>query len=161
MAAELATILTSTDAQRLEEAEGLVRDYCGWHIAPSRSEVLTLDGTGNRILPLPSLHVTAVASITEEGRTVALSTVDISASGYIKRDTAWSCKPGSIVVTLTHGYTPVPPGVSGLVKRLAQQGVNNPNGASRIKDGPFEEAYSQMVLSTADELVLGPYRILP
>ena len=36
MAAELATSLTpANDNERLEQAESVVRDFCGWHIAPS------------------------------------------------------------------------------------------------------------------------------
>lgn len=161
MPAELATSLTSTDAERLEEAEGLVRDYCGWHIAPEREDDIVLDGTGNRILPLPSLHVVSVEDITDDGRTVAQAEVDVSASGYIKRSCAWTGKPGGITLTLTHGYETVPPGVASIVKRLAQIGVSNPGGAARIQDGPFSEAYGAMALTAADELALGPYRILP
>ena len=39
-------------------AQAAVRAYCGWHIAPSLSETLVLDGTGARAFILPTLHLT-------------------------------------------------------------------------------------------------------
>ena len=42
-------------------AQGAVRRYCGWHVAPSITETLRLDGYGGRVLTLPSKHITAIA----------------------------------------------------------------------------------------------------
>ena len=61
MPAELATSLAPTEADRLLQAEALVRGYCGWHIAPSRSETITVRTFGGTSVMLPSLLVTEVA----------------------------------------------------------------------------------------------------
>ena len=44
-------------------AQGAVRRHCGWHVAPSVTETLRVDGYGGRTLILPSKHVTAIASV--------------------------------------------------------------------------------------------------
>ena len=64
---ELASELVSAPEDRLAQAEAMVRAWCGWHIAPERDEVLTLDGPGGAHLTLPSLHVVDVASVVENG----------------------------------------------------------------------------------------------
>ena len=68
---DLAYSATADEAQRLEQAEAEVRGYCGWHIAPSVTEEIKVEGDGGQVLLLPSLYVTAVASVTDEdGNTV-------------------------------------------------------------------------------------------
>lgn len=159
MAAELANSLTVTEARRLEQAEAEVRRFCGWHIAPEREDVvLTLNGTGSSILPLPSLHVTGVTSIVEDGVEVDLATVDWSESGWIeKRCGTWCRKPRSVVVTLSHGHSPIPPDVEGAVIALAQVMIDTNGSVARIQDGPFSESYRETAAIAAS---LSAYRIL-
>src|SRR4051812_23456089 len=98
-----------------DQAVAFVQTYCGWHIAPSVTETLTLDGGGGNVLVLPSLYVTDVAAITENGITLdpALD-YQWSEAGMVRRSWAtgywsgysgrwWSCEYRSITVELTHG----------------------------------------------------------
>src|SRR5690348_6332029 len=126
MTAELAASLTATEADRLLQAEALVRAFCGWHIAPSRTEVVTLAGTGGRTLTLPSLHVTAVASVTSDSDP-ALTTDDYdwSPAGVLTARTyPWSGR--AIAVSLTHGYDTPPAEVTAVVQAVAQRALDNP-----------------------------------
>lgn len=171
MAAELATSLAATEAERLEQAEALVRGFCGWHVAPLREDdVLTVDGTGSSILPLPSLKVVGISSIVEDGIAVDLSTVTWSASGWIKkRYGRWTCEPGGVVIILDHGHETVPAEVTAIVQAIAQRGIDNPGSLVRTQDGPFSETFAQtgfnqttpISLLDSEKLDLGPYRILP
>lgn len=142
MPAELYTALAATEAQRLEQAEALVRNFCGWHIAPSR--VVTdskIRGTGGATLLLPSLHVTAVSSVTDN-ETVLTVEDDFtwSPAGVLTNKGHWSTD--LVTVTYTHGYTTVPPEVTAIVQAVAQRAIDNPGSMTRRTVGPFTDAYS-------------------
>jgi len=173
-----------------EQAMAAVRAYCGWHIAPSRDETLTLDGPGGTALVLPSLHVTDVVSVTENGTVLADGTdPDIPAdyswseAGIIQRGPAgqtawsgsWSCGVSlwtrelrGIVVELTHGYDEWPPELAGIINAVSQRMVDNPTGLEQQTVGPFTEKYATSGgggagsgFAGADEAVLARYRLPP
>jgi hypothetical protein len=167
--AELAVTLAATEDERLEQAEALVRSYCGWHIAPSRVDAVeTLRGYGAQPLLLASLNVTAVASVVDDGTTLAL-TDDYTwqPNGVILRAGWWGT--GDVVVTYTHGYDDPPPEVTAVVQAVAQRAVDNPGSRPRDQIGPFAPTYSQtgsnqapaLALLDAEKAVLDPYRIPP
>lgn len=144
MAVELVNALVATDADRLLQAEAEVRGYCGWHIAPSRSETLTLDGSGSCTLLLPSLHVTSIVSITESGTLLDAADYAWSASGVVERvapGRAWSALPRSIVIELEHGWSTPPPDVAAIVQQLASR-LGHTAGLTSKTVGPFSESYA-------------------
>jgi hypothetical protein len=168
MSAELATSLVATEADRLMQAEAVVRSYCGWHIAPSREDEVTFKSAPftDSIL-LPSLHVTSIESVTEDGTTL----IDVddyiwSANGVITRY-HWRTAP--IVVAFTHGYEEPPADVTAIVQSVAQRAVNNPGSLVRTQDGPFSDTYSQtgfnqslpIALLDAEKTILDRYKIPP
>lgn len=162
MPAELATTLAATEVQRLEQAEALVRGFCGWHIAPSRTESVTVRGRGTKTLTLPTMHVTAVTSVTEDGRTL---TVDDdytwSAAGVLTRDGVWPVD-AKVVVAMSHGHAPIPAEVTAIVQAIAQRAVNNPGSMTRKQIGPFSEQYatdSALSLLESEREALRRYRI--
>lgn len=154
MPAELATSLTSTEAQRLEQAESLVRGFCGWHIAPSRTVTAAqIRGTGTSILLLPSLYITSVSAVTDDTTALTVETdFTWSASGVLTRVGHWSTK--YVTVTYTHGYAAVPPEVTAIVQAIAQRAVDNPGSRPRDQVGPFAESYSQVGSNQAPALAL-------
>jgi hypothetical protein len=167
--AELATTLAPTEDDRLLQAEALVRGYCGWHISPSREdiEVTFKTAVNGDVLLLPSLYVTAVSSITEDGvELVAVTDFDWAENGVLTRY-RWGSAP--VVVTFTHGYETVPPEVTAVVQAIAQRAVNNPGSLVRTQDGPFSDTYSQtgfnqslpLALLDAEKEILNRYRIPP
>ena len=112
--------LVGFDADAVDAAVGQVRDHVGWHIAPSATETVTLDGPGSDTLLLPSLLVTAVASVAENGMLLDPSTYDWSANGVVERIRGrWTGRRRGLVVSFTHGYTECPPAVRAVVQRLA------------------------------------------
>lgn len=131
-------VLSQADATARAEAE--VRAYCGWHVAPARTDTLTLDGPGSLALLLPSLHVTAVTSVTEDGTLVAATDYQWSESGVVRRTahaTSWSPWGAprwtdalrGLVITFTHGYTTWPLDVLSVVERLAARAVEASSGS--------------------------------
>lgn len=167
MPLELASGLASTEADRLLQAEALVRSYCGWHIAPSRADVVeTLRGTGSAPLLLQSLYVTAVSSIVDDGTALALTDDYLwNPNGTILRVGYWST--GDVVVTYTHGYDEPPADITAVVQAVAQRAVDNPGSSVRRQVGQVSDTYSQtgfnqalpMALLDAEKEILDKYRI--
>lgn len=160
MPLELAGGLVADEDERLLQAEAEVRDYCGWHIAPSREQTVTFAWPTGRRLMLPSLYVTEVSSLTVDG-VAQVEDVDfrVHQYGYIDRlgyDARWS---GEVVsVTFTHGYTTPPASVTKAVQALAQGAISTNGVVTRKTVGPFTDVYAL----PADTLAgLGAYRIVP
>ncbi len=156
---ELAESLTPADAdERLEQAEGIVRDYCGWHIAPSRTETVRIYGAplGSPIL-LPSMYVTAIVSVTDQGTLVDPAAYDFETAGILRRVDGWRWSDGLgvIEVVFTHGYDTVPPAVTRAVQSIASQSAN---GLKSKSAGPFSESYFND-LSPMDRASLSRYRL--
>ncbi len=64
--------LSSTDAEiqaALNSVSSAIRDYCGWHVAPTLTCTFTGDGEG-RLLMLPAMGITGVTSLTVNGEAV-------------------------------------------------------------------------------------------
>lgn len=153
---ELAYDLAASEADRLEQAEALVRGFCGWHIAPSRSETVTVDGSGGQILHVPTLHLTAVTSVVEDGTTVDLADLGVYPGGYIYRAAGWCGKRRAVVVTMTHGWDAAPAEVTGVVQAVAQRAVSNPKSQVNPSVGPFRDSNSATGSAESAALALLP-----
>src|SRR5215213_5938206 len=100
---------TEYDPNAILAAEDQVRDFCGWHVAPSRTETITLDGSGTELLLLPSTYVTAIGSICEDGVTLGSAYYSWSQDGVVEKLYGWwTRKRRGVQVTLTHGYPTCP-----------------------------------------------------
>jgi hypothetical protein len=155
---ELATDLAPSETDRIEQAEQAVRDYCGWHIAPSRTETVTFASPVGQRIMLPSLYVESVDSITVDGVALVAADYQVHRNGWIDRLPYASWWSGDVVeVTFTHGHATPPASVTAAVQALAQNAISGA-GLSRRTTGPFTEVYSL----PADLLAgLGAYRIVP
>lgn len=162
--AELAEDLTVDQDRRLEQAEGRVRAYCRWHIAPVRSgETYTLTAAAPLIL-LPTLRLVSIQSVVDENGVTLVADTDYKFTdwGAISRVTGgwggwWSA---GTVVTFTHGYDAVPPEVEAIVQALAQRAIDNPGGRIRTGDGAFSDTYATSSLTPDEKADLAPYRIV-
>lgn len=138
---DLATDLTPEDDDAaLEQAESIVRGFCGWVIAPEETVTVTVEWDGGCDLVLPSRFVTDVVSVTHLGS--AITGWRLTSSGMLK-GVSFPC--GAIVVEFTHGFAAdaVPPAVTRVVQSLAQR-IQSQSGAGGVKSrqvGPFAESY--------------------
>lgn len=160
---ELATSLSVTDAGRLLEAEAFVRSSCGWHIAPSRSEDIVLNGSGSPVLFLPTLWLTAIVGVVEDGVPVDLDTIEWSRAGELsKRTGRWTSRSRGVVVSVVHGHDPVPADVAGLVRSIARK-IPTATDGRQVKQrttGPFSESFGDVVdLLPSEAATLTRYRI--
>lgn len=149
------------------DASARVRAYCGWHIAPSVSEVFTVNGSGLFRQFLPTMFITDVASVTDSGVALDLTMVDWAAEGWLEwaqyspgyqRSYGWpglfSRRPRGVVASITHGYPTVPGEVVALVCSVVARQAASPSGVVREQAGAVSAQYSQVAPNVSGGLTL-------
>lgn len=140
----------SGDQQTLiDQATAEVRRYCGWHITPSVTESVTVDGSGHTFVSLPSLHVTAVTAVTENGVLLDSSSYEWSTIGQLWRPWPWTGHYRSVTASITHGFPDVPEDVRAVVLAVAARAKASPDGVTRRQTGAVSESYSQTGFNVA------------
>jgi hypothetical protein len=168
MPADIIDVTTGLDSQWwVRAAQGAVRRYCGWHVAPSVAETLRLDSYGGRALTLPSKHVTEIASIMVAGEDWA-DRCDWSEAGTVLlRSGYWPDAPGAVSVSLTHGWDVEDvPEVAALILTIGKRARSQPgiiasqsvNGASVSYQTAGGAPLSVSLLGIEKE-ALAPYRL--
>lgn len=122
--ADVDSYLSGDKQTRLDQVTAAVRAYCGWHVAPSVSEPVTVLGDGGSVLVLPSLHVTAVSSVVD-GDGDPVEGWSWHAEGVLTGRT-WT-RDTKYVVTLTHGHDEAPD-VAGVIAELVGARISYPSG---------------------------------
>lgn len=109
----------------LNGASGAVVEYCGWHIAPSVTENVIVDGSGTRFQPLPTLNLTALNTITEDGDAVDIDDIDWSVNGLVEKREwgTWTRRRRGVAANMTHGYAQGPSWVVTLICAVAARGL--------------------------------------
>jgi hypothetical protein len=141
---------TYSATQALDVASQAIRDHCGWSITQETGVVETLDGNCARSVWLKTKLLTAVASVTELGQALAVTTgFDWTDTGQLIRiGRRWTYRPRSVVVTYTHGYVTVPDSVKGVCLAAASRRYQNPESRRSYTVGGISESFS--VPSTGD-----------
>ncbi|MEQ1709453.1 MAG: hypothetical protein ABL864_14090 [Terricaulis sp.] len=143
-------------------ASGIIRSHCGWHIAPSAVETFTLDGPGTRTLAIPTLHLTAVASV--EIDSVTELDFTWSARGLIRRAlaAAWPSTFRSIEVTCTHGHATTPDAVRAVAISICRRQLANPEQLRQEAVAGYSVTYggdAAAALTSAERNILAVWRI--
>jgi len=148
-----------------QAAEMLVRGYCHWHVAPSISETLYVDGNGSRRLQLPSLYVTALSDVAVAGVPVPATEFQWTGDGLLLAVSGvWPVGYRNVAVTLTHGHEPAE--VGWIVRQIAERVTNAPDRAAviaslsvgnrQVQYRPFAGATGLMA---SEREALEPYRL--
>ena len=142
----------------LTAASEKVRRYCGWHVCPVVTETVTLDGPGGGLLKLPTLHMTGVTSVVEDGVSLDVSGLEWSENGLIRKD-RWTRKFRGVTVTFTHGFDSA--AVKSIVCRLAIGALSSPMGVKSESAGGQSVSYESALgaFSSDDLLTLAFYRL--
>lgn len=108
-------------------AQAAVRRYCGWHVAPSISETVTVDAYGGKALLVPSKHITELKSV-KIGETDVTDRVYFSKAGTLLiRGGWWPDLPGSVTVEMQHGYElEEVPDVAALILAIGKRAKSDP-----------------------------------
>lgn len=157
-----------TDAQ-VGAALGVVRAWCRWHVAPTRTETVTVDGSGGVELVLPSQRVTSVTEIRVDG--VVDPSVEWWGMGSLRRAAGFEDRPRLVEVDVVHGYDFVDaPELLMAVASIANR-IVGATGADGVTPGVEEKAIgsfrirwtaqstSQVSLTMSERIALEAYRI--
>ncbi|MFF4547262.1 hypothetical protein ACFY1J_24050 [Streptomyces sp. NPDC001406] len=148
-----------------------IRDALGWSVTQQAAVVETVDGPGTADLLLPTLHLTAVASVVEDGKTLAYPADYLwYERGKLTRMSggepiAWTGKRQGVVITHTHGYPDgAVPGVFRTVTlETAGRLAGNPGGLLKSRTvGRVAVAYADVRAAAAgvgDDPRLDFYRL--
>lgn len=132
------------DEQARDRAEAEVRAYCGWHVAPSRQEVLTVDGQDSRVVFLPTLRLTGLLSLSVNGDVLDLAGVEWSTTGQLRwgripTPTGWDGylrvpqgRLGGVVAEVVHGWDEWPLDVLSVIDRLASRTLSDPGNLVQV-----------------------------
>lgn len=131
-----------------------VRAICGWHVAPTVTETITLSWSPAGHYLLPSLKVWSVSSVTCAGLPVKFDWTPwggLWVSGTASP--AFGSRMRAVEVTLMHGYATCPEDVRAVVSRLARE--SSKRRARSETAGPFATVY----VEDETDLDLAPYRL--
>src|SRR4051812_33928489 len=147
--------LTSVEADAVALAQ--IQSYCGWHVAPSEDETRTFDGSGSGVLILPTLCLTDVASVTENGELLDATTAYTwSQSGVLRRTGCrWTGNLRAIEVSYSHGFDEMPTALQSVINELSgmiQRGLGGLLTSKTV--GPFSESYGDATTTGLYSVVL-------
>lgn len=147
----------------LDAAQGAVRRYCGWHVAPVITETIRLDGTGQRTLLVPSGRLLNLVAATSDDRDV-LAQVEVSGKGMLelKGGGLWTNRLGGVLITITHGYEiDEVPDVAGVIATAAARGGGPGGQIASQAVGPANVRYTgnDIQLLQTELTTLEPYRL--
>lgn len=124
---------------------GRVRDEAEWHIAPSKTETITVSGRGNDRLVLDTLHLTGVSAVTIGGVSVASPRFTEWGTIYPDPDTwtGWhgGLWHGDVTLTIVHGYDSCPAALLDAMTRAARSQRPAHVPAGRLQAGPFSAEF--------------------
>lgn len=154
---------TDRDAA-LAGASAAVRAWARWHIWPTVTETVTVDGKGGVTLMLPTLHLIDVTGVTDDG--VAVPDVEWSAAGFVRAaGHRWSTRLRGVTATITHGHPVLPAEILQVVLDAAASGLaaSAMAGIEREQAGPFSTSYraATAALSPASASLVSAYRLPP
>ncbi|WP_461371825.1 hypothetical protein [Candidatus Darwinibacter acetoxidans] len=148
-------------------ASEAVRRYCRWHVTPVVEETVVLDGTGGKVLQLPSMRVWDVSEVKIGGTVVPPDQYAWSAAGLLELHGGlggWREFPRVfrvVEVTFTHGYHQAPDLVA-VAAQIGRFALASPMGRTREQAGQIAVTWgaSQGLAWTEGNLaIMAPYRL--
>ena len=145
--------------RQLDAALAAARRYCGWHVTPVVTETVTLDGTGGRLLALPTLRLVSIESLNENGETVDPETLEWSTRGLVLKAGAWTDRLSGITATIEHGFDEAADFDSAVLSSIERGGFSSDAVPTVI--GPFQYADTPAsgLFSAAEVSILDRYAL--
>lgn len=146
--------------------EQLIRDHCGWHVAPVLTETLVLDGNGTDRLLLPSRRVIDITEVAVNGETLDLDGFEWSQDGILwRRGGVWPDRYRIVKVTLEHGFSSVPV-LAEIAAAVEARAAMDPTGALASQRAGTQAVSFSAAASTAgrgllasEQALLAPYKL--
>lgn len=125
--------------RQLDAALAAARRYCGWHVTPVLTNTaVTVDGPGQKYLVLPTMNLTALTGMVENGVAINVATLGWSVRGLVVKtdNTWWSEGFSNITATISHGYAAAADFESVVFSAVDRGGFSLGGGPRVI--GPFQ-----------------------
>ncbi len=156
--------LAVSDSVDVNAASAAIRDHCGWHIAPVRTQTFVVDEPlGRPDVFLPTLRLVEITAVKVEGVDLTeeqLTALDWSSQGYLSRGQGWRwpTRRRSVEITVRHGYDRTPANVAQVCLALAGRVASTPAGLARRQVGQRSEEYLRGI-HESELVTLAPYVI--
>ncbi len=114
----------------VDAAVGGLRGDVGWHIAPEVTETITVDGSPDQTLILPTLKIATITAIRDVTGTTPVAVTGwrmASTAGLLWREDGWPCGFAAVEVDLTHGFADTPPELLPAVAYYCQAQLTDAN----------------------------------
>lgn len=149
----------------LKAASQAIRNYCGWHVAPSMACTAYPKGD-TKVMRLPAMYVSAISKVIQGGE--ELHDVEWRWDGLLRRDEGeWSDKWNDIKVEYTAGFnTTAVPDLAETVCSIAMGVLAVSAGVSSESADGVTISYRQDAASIAASLTsqqksaLEPYKVV-
>lgn len=128
----------------LDDATATIIEAVGWPVFETTDATHTEDGTGN-IIFLPTTHLTAVASVVDNGVTLDPTRYTWTERGTLRLRTGrFAYGMASVVVTFTHGYAveDVPRVFRRICLDVATRIFGNPDMSASEQIGGVSESFA-------------------
>lgn len=148
----------SSPAPEVTPGLAAVRLWCGWHIAPSKTETVKVEGEGGRVLLLPSLHVTSTTAVRDESGN-AVTGWKVRENGIARG--SWRCEE-LYEFDIVHGYAEIPTELLGIIADLDAGGVGSAKKSESA--GPFSVTYGSADLESQPlsvRAIISRYKLPP
>lgn len=150
--------------QAIAAASAAIRDWCGWHVAPSMPCRATVDGDGSGSVWLPTTCLTSVTSVEYAASTP--SGIQWSRIGQVVPSERVPLGLGAATIEYAAGFPTVPDNVAAVVAGLVVRGVALSYGVTAESAGGVSVSYAQGAayaasaasVTDADQRSLAPYR---
>lgn len=126
--------------RQLDAALAAAQNYCGWHVTPVRTaDQVVLDGTGRSLLALPTLALTAITALVEDGVELDVDTLEWSLRGLVRKPYGqrWTDRMSGIAATISHGFAAAPD-FEAVVLSAVDRGAFAADGGDVRVVGPFQ-----------------------
>jgi hypothetical protein len=147
--------------------EAAAQRWCGWHVTPEMEQRVVLDGPGGQLLRLPTLCVTELVDVTEDGIALDVADLEWSRIGLVRKRSgaAWTDRLGGVVVTMVHGFAEAQDfevAVLSFTDRMSRAAAD---GGLPVAVGPFrwsedqDRAAGGSAFSAVELSILDQYRL--
>lgn len=154
---------------KMKAAQSAIRRYCGWHVAPSVTRTIHVDGHGGDSLLLPSKHVTGLSSLKLDGVEHAQDARYSEAGTVVLvNGVTFPDLPGSIEATITDGWDlDDVPEIQMILLDIAARVMQVPgtvasqstNGSSVTYRSGSDGGIPNIALFESEQRTLAPYRL--
>lgn len=148
-------------ALAVASASGLIRDHCGWSIS-AETTTFVLDGSGTKILNLPTLRLVAVDEVRLFGTALDSAEYSWTERGQLYCAAGWPPDFRAAAADVRHGYDQTPDAVRAVAFVVAAATMSNPAGTLASKTvGAVTHTYrdASAVLTELQQFQLSGYRL--